>query len=71
MDQFVVEISGIDDVQLGEEVVLIGEQGDSALSAEEVAGWGETINYEVVTQLLPRVPRIYLRGGQIVAIRQE
>ena len=70
MDQFVVEISGIDDVQLGDEVVLIGSQGDSFLSAEEVASWGETINYEVVTQLLPRVPRVYLRGGEIVEIRQ-
>ncbi len=71
MDQFVVEISGIKDVQPGDEVVLIGRQGDDVLSAEEVAAWGETINYEVVTQLMPRVPRIYLRGGEIVSITRE
>ncbi len=65
MDQFVVEISGIENVRLNDEVVLIGRQGGDEVSAEEVARWAETINYEVVTQLLPRVPRVYLRGGQI------
>jgi len=65
MDQFVADISGIDGVQPDDEVVLIGRQGDGLLSAEEVAGWGETINYEVVTQLMPRVPRVYLRGGSV------
>jgi alanine racemase len=68
MDQFVVEITGIEDVQADDEVVLIGRQGDDVLSAEEVALWGETINYEVVTQLMPRVPRVYLTGGEIVSI---
>jgi alanine racemase len=71
MDQFVVEVSGIDGVQPGDEVVLIGRQGDDVLSAEEVAGWGETINYEVVTQLMPRVPRVYLRGRKVVSIFHE
>jgi alanine racemase len=68
MDQFVVEISGIDQVQQDDEVVLIGQQGDDVLSAEEVARWAETINYEVVTQLMPRVPRVYVRGGEVVSI---
>jgi alanine racemase len=71
MDQFVVEISGIKDVQPDDEVVLIGQQGDDALSAEEVAAWAETINYEVVTQLMPRVPRVYLRGGEVISIVRE
>jgi alanine racemase len=71
MDQFVVEVSGIQDVQPDDEVVLIGRQGDDVLSAEEVATWGETINYEVVTQLMPRVPRVYLRGGEVISIVRE
>jgi alanine racemase len=69
MDQLVVEISGIEGVEVDDEVVLIGRQGDQVLSAEEVAGWGETINYEVVTQLMPRVPRVYLQGGEVVSIQ--
>ena len=71
MDQFVVEISGIEGVRPGDEAVLIGRQGDDVLSAEEVAGWAETINYEVVTQLMPRVPRVYVRDGQVKSITRE
>jgi alanine racemase len=68
MDQFVVEVSDIAGVLRDDEAVLIGQQGDERLSAEEVAGWAETINYEVTTQLLPRVPRVYLRGGEVVSV---
>jgi alanine racemase len=38
-------------------VVLIGCQGHDCISADEVAGWLGTINYEVVSTLLARVPR--------------
>jgi alanine racemase len=68
MDQFVVEVSHIPDVQRHDEVVLLGRQGDDEISAEEVAAWAETINYEVTTSLLPRVTRVYLEDGQIVAV---
>ena len=65
MDQFVVEVSHIEHVSLDDEVVLIGRQGDKVLSAEEIARWSETINYEVVTQLSPHVPRVYMRGRHV------
>jgi len=64
MDQFVVDVSHIPGVQLHDEVVLIGRQGEGHIPAEEVARWAETINYEVTTGLLPRVVRVYLRGGK-------
>jgi alanine racemase len=60
MDQFVVDVSGAGPVELGDEVVLIGSQGEACITADEVAAWAETINYEVTTGLLPRVPRVYL-----------
>jgi len=66
MDQFVVDVSHIPAVQLHDEVVLIGWQGERHIPAEEVARWAETINYEVTTSLLPRVVRVYLRGGKEV-----
>ena len=45
---------------MGDEVVLIGRQGDSFITAEEVAAaWG-TVNYEVVCGLAARIPRFYL-----------
>ncbi|MFQ5812334.1 MAG: alanine racemase [Anaerolineae bacterium] len=68
MDQFVVKVSHIPDVQQHDEVVLLGRQGDDEISAEEVAAWAETINYEVTTSILPRVTRVYLKGGQVVAV---
>ena len=60
MDQFVVDVSQIGPVELNGEVVLLGSQGDGRISAEEIAEWAETINYEVTTALLPRLPRVFL-----------
>ncbi len=70
MDQIVIDVDSIPDVRQDEEVVLIGKQGDAELNAEEVARLAGTINYEVTTSLLPRVTRVYLRGGQVVEIAQ-
>jgi alanine racemase len=53
----------------GDEVVLIGEQGGARLTAEDLAAACGTINYEIVTNLRPRVPRRYLRGTRVVATR--
>ncbi len=64
MDQIVVDVTHIPGVQLEEEVVLIGAQGEEAITAEEVARWAGTINYEVTTALLPRVARIYRWRGR-------
>jgi alanine racemase len=66
MDQFVVDVSGIPEVRLHDEVVLVGRQGKEEIAAEEVAKWAETINYEVTTSLLPRVVRVYLKEGREV-----
>ncbi len=60
MDQVIVDVSQAGLVELNSEVVLIGSQGKERITAEEVATWAETINYEVVTALLPRVPRLYV-----------
>ncbi len=63
MDQMIVEVTHIPDVHVGDEVVAIGRQGDGEITAEDVAGWAETINYEVVTHLLPQVVRVYKLNG--------
>lgn len=59
MDQSVVEVSHIPGVREGDEVVLIGRQGEEAISAEEVAERLGTNNYEVVASISNRVPRLY------------
>ena len=68
MDQFVVDVSEVPETQQDDEVVLIGRQGEAEITAEEVARWAETINYEVTTSILPRVTRVYLRGGEVVGM---
>ncbi|NIK80522.1 alanine racemase [Paenibacillus castaneae] len=55
-------------VETGEEVVLIGRQGESVITVEEVAEQLGTNNYEVTCLLSARVPRVYVSGDQIVAI---
>jgi alanine racemase len=58
MDQLMVDC-GDDEVRPGDEVVLIGDQGDHRITAEEVAAHTGTIGYEVVTAISERVPREY------------
>jgi alanine racemase len=58
MDQCMIDVSAIPQVKMGDEVVLIGRQGEANLSAERVAERLGTINYEVVSEILARVPRV-------------
>ena len=59
MDQIMVLLDEVPTARAGDEVVIVGSQGDESISAEELAlRWG-TINYEVVCDISPRVQRIY------------
>jgi alanine racemase len=58
MDQSMIDVSHIPGVTTGDEVVLIGQQGEETLTAEAVAARLGTINYEVVSEILARVPRV-------------
>ncbi len=58
MDQATINVTDIPDVAIGDEVVLIGRQGDEVLTAESVAEQLGTINYELVSTILARVPRV-------------
>jgi len=60
MDQIMVDVGHITDVKVGDEVVLLGKQGNEQISAEELAELSDTIPYEIVCSIAPRVPRIYL-----------
>jgi alanine racemase len=58
MDQSAIDVTHISNVRQGDEVVLIGRQGNEVITAEEVAANLGTINYEVVSELLARIPRV-------------
>jgi alanine racemase len=58
MNLLMAEVTDIGDVRTGDEVVLLGCDGDECISAEQIARWAHTINYEVTTRINDRIPRI-------------
>ena len=70
MDMIMLDVTDIPDVALDDEVTLLGRQGDECIGADEIAGLIDTISYDVLCGLMERVPRLYTRGGRIVA-RQD
>jgi len=61
MDQSMLQLDDVPEAEIGDEVVLIGRQGEDEITATEIAkDWG-TINYEVVCGLASRMPRVYLK----------
>ena len=61
MDMCLIDVTPLrGQVELGDEVVIIGKQGEEKLSADELAEMQNTINYEIVTAISQRVPRIVL-----------
>ncbi|MDO7907264.1 alanine racemase [Paenibacillus sp. JX-17] len=71
MDQCMISLQSFaeeaEEIQSGEEVVLIGQQGSACIPAEELAAMIGTINYELVCSVAHRVPRVYTRAGAPVA----
>lgn len=68
MDQCMVSLKSFgneaEEIRAGEEAVLIGSQAGSSITADELASWLGTINYEVVCMIAGRVPRLYVSGGK-------
>ncbi|MBT4649258.1 alanine racemase [bacterium] len=58
MNLIMVELPSETDIRVGETVTLLGSNGDVAVSAEDLATWSQTINYETVTRINPKIIRI-------------
>ena len=69
MDQFMVDVSHIPDVRNFDEAVLLGFQGGEHISAEEIAEASGGFHYEILCGLNKRIPRVYIREGKAVEIR--
>ncbi|MEA2638818.1 MAG: alanine racemase [Chloroflexota bacterium] len=59
MDQITVDVTDIPGVAVGDVVTLFGSDGDAEISLHEYAGWCDTISYEALTRIGPRVARVY------------
>lgn len=61
MDQCMIDVTDVPNVKLGDEVVLIGTQGDKTILADEIADKTGTINYEVTCRFALRLPRVHVK----------
>ena len=61
MDATMIDVTDVPDARVGDEVVLIGRQGDQEILADDIAANGNTINYEIVCKISPRVKRIFVQ----------
>ena len=59
MDMVMVDVTAIPGVMAGDDVVVIGRQGQEEVTATDIAAWTDTIPYEVLCSIGPRVPRLY------------
>lgn len=69
MDQIMVDVSEVKNVATGDEVILLGSDGDVKFDAEDIANILNTISYEVLCLIGRRTPRIYIRNHNEVEIK--
>jgi alanine racemase len=69
MDQCMIDVTEVKDVKIGDEVILMGEQDSLKFTADDIADLLGTINYEVTCMISKRVPRVYIKDGKVVKIR--
>jgi alanine racemase len=71
MDALMIDVTDVPGpaVTVDDEFTLIGRQGDAEITAREVAQWGNTISYEVVSGMSGRLPRVYYAAATPVAQR--
>jgi alanine racemase len=62
MDLTMLDVGDVADVRIEDEVVVFGRQGNASITADELASQLNTINYEVVSNVTARVPRVYVRS---------
>ena len=62
MDLTILDVANIPDVGIEDEVVIFGQQGKASITADELASELNTINYEIVSSVMARVPRVYVRS---------
>jgi alanine racemase len=65
MDWIMLDVTYVEGVSVGDEVVLLGcDPQGSCIRAEELAAWSETIPYEIFCGISKRVPRVYLNASR-------
>lgn len=68
MDQTMVDVTDIDGVNMGDEVIVFGNGSHGEPTADDLAMWSDTINYEVLCIIGKRVPRLFTQNGKITDV---
>jgi len=68
MDQLMIDVTDIPEAKMGDEVIVVGTDGDKHFTFDDMAEILGTINYELPCVLTKRVPRVYKENGEIVGI---
>lgn len=71
MDQFMVDVTHIPNVKIGDEVILLGESNGLKYDADDLAEKLDTINYEIICMLKSRLPKIYIKNNEIVSVKNS
>lgn len=63
MDAMMVDITDLPQARVGDEMVVMGKQGDAEISVHDLAALAETVSYDIMTKLSIRLPRFYVENG--------
>ncbi|MDD6795203.1 MAG: alanine racemase [Clostridiaceae bacterium] len=69
MDQCMVDVTDIGEVHIGDEVTVMGSCGELKYDADDMARDMGTINYEIICAVKQRIPRVYIKKGKVVKVR--
>lgn len=66
MDQFMIDATNVPDIKVGDEVTLMGVDGNEVITVEDLSDSEYRFNYEFCCLLNKRVPRVYIKNGELV-----
>ena len=69
MDMTMIDLTGFDNPEVGEEIVLFGRQGEAEITIDEIAGIVGTLNYEILCGISKRVTRVYIKDGKVDSMK--
>lgn len=69
MDQCMIDVTDIANVKTGDEVIILGEEGDLKFNADDMAEALGTINYEILCRIKSRIPRVYIKNKEVFKVR--
>lgn len=70
MDQVMVDVTDIPEAREWDVATIIGREGELAVTADDIAAMTDTIGYEIVCLIAPRVPRVYIKNGQVDSVHR-